>query len=367
MSVAEAVLEGDVVVVSTDREPVALHRYLLRDGCPCEECRHPVSGQRLFESARVVPDAHPVDVRATALGVDIVWADGHASSYPTAWIEAHTRKRRKRGRAVHWGAELAEQLPGAPYEDVLRDADSRARWLGDVAAYGFSLLSGVPIGEGVVAEVAELFGHVRVTNYGRYFDVRVRVDAANLADTALGLSLHTDNPYRVPAPTLQLLHCLSSDVEGGETLLADGFRAAEMLREHSPRSFEVLSTVPIEFAYRDDTAELASRVPVILLDTAGEPQALHINNRSKGEPSGRPGEVAEWYDAYFELLELLDAPEARVQLRMEQGDLLLFDNLRVLHGRTSFRGTGNRRLQGCYADRDGLLSTLAILQRTETL
>ena len=53
--------------------------------------------------------------------------------------------------------------------------------------------------------MAGLFGPVRETNYGRVFDVSVRIDATNLADTVIPLSLHTDNPYRVPAPTLQLL------------------------------------------------------------------------------------------------------------------------------------------------------------------
>ena len=38
----------------------------------------------------------------------------------------------------------------------------------------------------------------------------------------------------------------------------------------------------------------------------------------------------------------------------------VFDT-RILHGRTAFTGTGGRLLQGCYADLDGLASTLAVL------
>jgi alpha-ketoglutarate-dependent taurine dioxygenase len=49
------------------------------------------------------------------------------------------------------------------------------------------------------------------------------------------------------------------------------------------------------------------------------------------------------------------------------GDCLIFDNTRVLHARTAFAApsegeTGERHLQGCYADLDGLLSTLAVLR-----
>jgi gamma-butyrobetaine dioxygenase len=34
----------------------------------------------------------------------------------------------------------------------------------------------------------------------------------------------------------------------------------------------------------------------------------------------------------------------------------------VLHARKAFSGTGKRWLQGCYADKDGLLSTLVAIE-----
>ena len=41
------------------------------------------------------------------------------------------------------------------------------------------------------------------------------------------------------------------------------------------------------------------------------------------------------------------------------------DNTRVLHARKAFSGSGFRWLQGCYADKDGLLSTLAAIHDEE--
>jgi gamma-butyrobetaine dioxygenase len=52
-----------------------------------------------------------------------------------------------------------------------------------------------------------------------------------------------------------------------------------------------------------------------------------------------------------------------VRVALGPGDLFIVDNLRVLHGRNGFSDTGERHLQGCYADRDGLRSTLAVLSR----
>ena len=84
----------------------------------------------------------------------------------------------------------------------------------------------VPAEEGRVLEVAGTFGFVRETNYGRLFDVRVRPDPNNLAFTSARITPHTDNPYRDPVPTLQLLHCLTNAAVGGDSGLIDGFKAA---------------------------------------------------------------------------------------------------------------------------------------------
>src|SRR5262249_38928964 len=143
-----------------------------------------------------------------------------------------------------WGAELATSRPAARYADVVSNRTVFRHWLASIAELGFAVLEGAPGEDGTVADVAELFPHVRTTTYGRVFDVAVRVDASNLADTALALSLHTDNAYRVPTPTLQLLQCMTSSAAGGETVLADGFRAARLLGEQAPEQLATLGRRP---------------------------------------------------------------------------------------------------------------------------
>ena len=93
------------------------------------------------------------------------------------------------------------------------------RLLQALADHGFALLHQVPLEPGQVAAVGDRLGHVRVTNYGRLFDVVSIPNPNNLAFTAVGLGVHTDNPYRDPTPGLQLLHCLEAGAPGGDTLL----------------------------------------------------------------------------------------------------------------------------------------------------
>ena len=64
---------------------------------------------------------------------------------------------------------------------------------------------------------------------------------------------------------------------------------------------------------------------------------------------------------------ILDEADLHVRVMLGPGDCIVFDNTRILHARTAFEGGGGgggaRHLQGCYADLDGLASTVAVLER----
>jgi gamma-butyrobetaine dioxygenase len=91
---------------------------------------------------------------------------------------------------------------------------------------------------------------------------------------------------------------------------------------------------------------------------------VHYNTRS-AQPFALPDRlVGRYYGAYQRFGRMLEAPQYRIHFKLAPGDLFIVDNLRVLHGRTAYAATGGERhLQGCYADRDGLRSRLAVLSR----
>ena len=54
----------------------------------------------------------------------------------------------------------------------------------------------------------------------------------------------------------------------------------------------------------------------------------------------------------------------RIEFKLLPGDLLMMDNYRLLHGRTSFNANeGNRFLQGCYIDYDSTEGKIKHLKR----
>ncbi|MFI6585196.1 TauD/TfdA family dioxygenase [Embleya sp. NPDC050493] len=336
----------------------------LRDNCPCPLCRDPRTGQKLFGITDLPPDAIAAEVREHGSDVEIVWApDGHRSVYARSWFDAPAEPdpRSEDAKSLWDAAELGAECFEFPWSSYPGDP---APALTAVQRLGLAVLRDVPCVEEQVLAVAGTFGFVRETNYGRLFDVRVEDRPNNLAFTSAAITPHTDNPYRDPVPTVQLLHCLANEAAGGDSGFVDGFRAAALLREEQPDAYRVLIRTPVPFEFRDAHTELRAHRPIIGADAAGRIREVRFNNRSMGTLRLPADELAEFYAAYRAFAETLNRPESMLTRRLEPGDCVVFDNTRVLHARTAFDGAGRRHLQGCYADLDGLAGTLGVLVRT---
>ncbi len=346
----------------------------LRDNCPCAECLDPGSGQKLND-VTALPDGLAVrGAEDTGESVVVTFApDQHRSTFLRSWLAAHALDddhdgdgdgRTEDDKELWLPADL-DRLPEDSWPRYLGERADRARALDAVLRWGFVLLHDVPAEPGMVLEVVASFGFVRETNYGRLFDVRIEPRPGNLAFTSRRILPHTDNPYRDPVPTVQLLHCLRAADDGGNTGLVDGFAAARELRTTDRETFDIIAGTPVPFGYRDKSTELRASQPLIQLSPRGRIRGVRFNNRS-AQPLRRPyPEVTAFYAAYRRWAGLLARPERQLNLRLAPGDCLIFDNTRVMHARSAFSVTGGRHLQGCYADLDGLASTLAVLRREE--
>ena len=71
-----------------------------------------------------------------------------------------------------------------------------------------------------------------------------------------------------------------------------------------------------------------------------------------------------YYLARNNLSKLYNSNEYRIEFKLSPGDLLMMDNYRLLHGRTSYDANeGKRFLQGCYIDYDSTEGKLKHLIR----
>ena len=328
----------------------------LRDNCPCAQCRDPRNGQSLFSITDL-----PSDLTVThASGTTVTFSDGHVSRFDPAFLDAEQRPDDRCEDAKQLWASV--EPPRYDWARFRSDPVHRADGLDAVMRTGFLLLEGVPGAPGTVLEVAGEFGFVRETNYGKLFDVRVEATPTNLAFTGATIAPHTDNPYRDPVPTVQLLHCLANAVDGGESGLVDGFHAAALLRAEDPDAFDTLSSTPVTFRFADDDTELVTSRPMIGLDPSGRIREIRFNNRSMQPLRLPPDRVSAFYDAYQRFAGIVTRPELMVTFRLGPGDCVVFDNTRLLHARTGFSDSGHRHLQGCYADLDAVASRHRVLR-----
>jgi gamma-butyrobetaine dioxygenase len=353
-----------------DGERTEFASLWLRDNCAAD--RDADSGQRLVDIADVPADPRLQSVALANDALVVAWeGERRTATFTLGWLAAHASgrpQRRPEHTIRHWlgGATLDPRRHFAfrPLAELEGDAAARLDWLTRLAQDGLAFLSGVPCTDRAILAAAGLMGHVAETNYGLVFDVRSVASPENLAYSDLGLGLHTDNPYRDPVPGFQALHVLIASPDGGDSLFADGFALAEHLREVDPDAFGRLTRTPVPFLYRSRDAELYSETPLIRLSATGQVQAVHYNNRSIAPLQLPAGELRAFYAAYRRFALLLREPRFQMRMTLANGDLVVFDNQRTLHGRTAFSSARfPRHLQGCYLTRDSVLSRVAVLRR----
>jgi gamma-butyrobetaine dioxygenase len=374
METETAVVIGDgaAVEVTLGGQPRRFHALWLRDNAQDGETRNAGNGQRLITILDIPADTRIAEAKLGegVLNVRFV-PEGKTVAYDTAWLAAHAYdqsgpvvKGWTSPEITRWDRSMQTQVPVASFSDVEASRAALGRWLAAVRRLGFAVMTGAPTESGTLCRIAELFGFVRETNYGRWFEVRAEVNPNNLAYTNLGLQAHTDNPYRDPVPTLQILACIENSVDGGDSVVVDGFKVAERLQQKDPAGFELLTRHCSRFEYAGSKGvRLRAKRPLIELGPDGELLAIRFNNRSAAAFTDVPyDDMPAFYAAYRRFAELVEDPEMEVTFKLKPGELFIVDNTRVLHARKGFSSSGKRWLQGCYADKDGLLSTLAAIE-----
>ena len=367
-----AILDGGRSLrLRAGRRSARFHAIWLRDNARDGETRSPQNGQRLI-AVQDLPAATVVsaaEIRSGRLHVTFS-PEGRTLDYEVPWLfdNAYDRPPPVRegwiGPEIEtWERDSMPALPCARFETLRADSAALREWLEKLIRYGVGRVGEGPVREGALLEVVDLFGFVRETNYGRHFEVRAEVNPINLALTELGLPAHSDNPYRDPVPSVQVLYCLESSAAGGESRVVDGFRVAERLRDENREWFGLLSRYCARFEYAGQPGVvLRSRRPMIELGPDGELLAVRFNNRSMAAIRDVPyDEMEAYYAAYRRFGELAEDPQLGVEFSLSPGECFVIDNTRVLHARRAYSGAGRRWLQGCYADKDGILSTFAAL------
>ena len=376
MAKSTPVLELLISVTSTDRCVVVawadgaeseFHHIWLRDNCRCDACGDPAVGRRKLRLTDLPLDVAPADVRLDGQkGLMIRWCDNHETRFSGAWLRSHAyddlSRRARRFEPTLWTAQTRRTPPTMDFETVMADETAFLELLYTVRDLGLCFLFDAPAEAGTAERLALKIGYPQESNFGRIQDLVVDHGKRSVANRTIGLKPHTDEPYRASPPGLLLFHCVETDVTGaGSSTFIDGFEIAAVLRAEDPEGFAVLARNPHSFRrHFSNDIDLISEFPVISIDGFDNVDGIRINDRVAAPLSIPPERVPVYYRGLRRLLELAEDPERIIELTLRPGHMAVFDNHRVLHGRTALTLKGRRWLQWMQVERGDFYSTLRI-------
>lgn len=236
---------------------------------------------------------------------------------------------------------------------------------------GMSFVKNCPPTPEATQDLLERIGPIRNTHYGGFYDFTPNLEKADTAYTNIALPAHTDTTYFTDPAGLQAFHMLShvalpgeESAEGqlgGKSLLVDGFHAALRLKQQHYDLFKTLCTVKIPWhASGNDGIAIVPDATYPVIETInGHPSSpitrIRWNNADRGVvPHDKPETAEKWYAAAKAFNDILKSEEMEYWYQLQPGTIVIFDNWRVLHGRSEFKGT--RRICGGYINRDDFIS-----------
>lgn len=362
---------GAVLTVTVATQRFDLHAMWLRDACTCGECRRPASNERLVDIDSISPDLTILSAHLDNGRLTVELSDGHHAIIDSLWLRDHLASGDMSDNPAHgcllWDATEPDVI-GAWHREALNDVNALRDWF---ESFGERAVASVQVhasGEPGLRSVAELLGPIRHTNYGDVWMVDATIEPVTAVDSERSLLVHTDLPYRDNAPGIQLMMVENDGVEGGASTFVDGFAAAERLRAVDPEAWRLLTTVEFSYPFVRHDIHMRLLAPLVRLRTNGAYAEVRRAPDLVGVPRVGAVDTPALYRAVRVWNRLLDGGEFEVRHAVRPGEVIVWNNHRVLHGRTAFElgAHGRRVLFGCYVDADDFRSSHALVAQAAT-
>ena len=351
--------------------PSRFHAIWLRDNCRCAVCGDPAIGRRALRLTALdlavrFERVEPVAVDG-ADGIAVTWSDGHHGRFDGRWLQDHAYDAAARRRRAYtpplWDDDFRRTPTAARYADVVDDDAALLDLLHTVKQHGLAFLEGAPARAGTLETLALRIGCPQESNFGRIQDIVADRARRSIANDVDALKPHTDEPYRASPPGILMFHCIEAGTQGeGASIFLDGFEAAETLRADDPDGFAALTRCRQAFRrHFADDVDLIAEFPCISVDEFANLCGVRVNDRVAAPACIDYAATAVYYRGMKRFLELVEDDARILRKVLKPGDMAVFDNHRILHGRTRLRLQGRRRLQWAQVERGDFHSKLRIL------
>lgn len=363
------ITDEGIMIRWSDATKSRFHALWLRDNCPSGGDKR--TAHRTFLTSDLDPDLTVEDAFQNDDGdLAVAFSSGHISTFAPTWLKENSpdviTRRSKPRRISNFTAGIRIPEMSLPEQGSGEHCDL----LDAVAEWGAVIVNDVPTDEAGTEALAALVGHVRDSDFGRLFDIIVEPEAWESSQSTVGQDPHTDDPYRYTPSGTSILHCVEASAAGGESMLVDGFAIAAELGDDEPDMFDLLNEVKVPFIRhrtksvdQGEDVHMLAYAPVIALDRDDEICGIRFHQRATGPFDIDPKIMGEYYRAFIEFGRRVNDPSKVLQFGAKPGQAILYDNQRVLHGRTAFTSDdGRRHMRLCTIDRDQFHSRLRRLR-----
>ncbi len=351
------------VFLKLTKKKLEIHPLWLRERARLNSLHDKNTDQRLYDPSELNTNLKIKKASISNGHLNINFNDGIKFDYEIKELFYELNKNLPYENPIFWSSKL-KNIPKTNFRDHMFDTINMYDLLQNFYKYGFVIIKNAPDDEDFLVKFANSIGTVRPTNFGTTFNVRSEKNYNDLAYTNHHIAAHTDNPYRKPVPCIQLLHCIYNEVKGGFSTVVDGFAVAEYLRKKHKDLFNILSSTKVRFRFVDKDIILENWGEIIELDDNRKPKQIRHSPRLDYVPILEKKQLEKFYQARRLFSKLCASKKFELKFKLEVGDIIMFDNYRTLHGRTSFsKSEGKRFLKGCYIDHDSTEGRLRFLER----
>ncbi|XP_062549842.1 uncharacterized protein LOC134214500 [Armigeres subalbatus] len=341
-------------------EPIWVSYIWLRDHCRCNKCYNHETFQRSLSILDVPDDVSPLSYEIQDGALNVLWKDNHASSYDLDFIFSaqfglyKETLLQEQSQPALWDRAIISLSPDycrVSLNELLCDDEIVKKLVNSLFMYGVAFIEKVPANAHSTEMAVRRIFPIHKTLFGEMWTFSDSMDHSDTAYTKDYLGPHTDNTYFSDAAGLQILHCIQFKGTGGQTLLIDGFKAAEQLRLKKPEVFERLCNYPITAEYLEEGKHHTYCAPIIKRNIiTGKVEQLRFNIYDRAIMKTIPQEqIPQFYADFKELGAEINDESMAWQFQLTPGTVMIFDNWRVLHGRLAY--SGKRVMSGCYVAR----------------
>ena len=319
------------------------------------------SNQRKTFTAGLNPNIKIKKVNISNEGeyIDIIWSDASNNiKYSSEFLYKNSLNySHDKNQIKIWENKEIKDDIFLNYKNIISDEGFR-NLLTKLYSLGFAVITDCKRDMSSVELLAKKIGYVRNSIFGGLWSFESNADMADSAYTNEELRPHTDSTYSNDAPGLQLLLCCEYDAKGGESIMVDGLKLAETIKAQNKDLYEVLTKIEVPGNYTGDGVILEAKRPIIKLDDKNQITQISFNNYDRAPFRLNPELTKIFYEAISLFDNLANSKQYQWRHILNPGELLIFNNWRVLHGRGSFNG--KRKMKGCYINKEDFDSVCKI-------